>query len=54
MRPEVQTALDFFVGHGWTREQSAGIVANLVAESNLNPEAVGDGGQAFKECNRDA
>jgi hypothetical protein len=46
-RADVRTALDFFVGHGWTAEQSAGIVANLVAESNLNPEAVGDGGQAY-------
>jgi Phage tail lysozyme len=40
-------ALEFFVKQGWTPEQSAGIVANLVAESALRPDAVGDGGQAY-------
>lgn len=39
-------ALDYFVSMGWTKSQSAGIVANLIAESNLNPAAVGDGGMA--------
>ena len=41
-----QQALDFFVHQGWTPAQSAGIVANLEAESGLRPDAVGDGGQA--------
>jgi hypothetical protein len=32
---------------GWTREQATGIVANLRAESGMNPGAVGDNGQAI-------
>jgi hypothetical protein len=40
-------AVDFLVGKGWTREQAAGIVGNLQAESNLNVADVGDGGQAY-------
>jgi hypothetical protein len=40
-------AFAYFVGQGWTREQSAGIVANLSAESGLRPDAVGDGGAAY-------
>lgn len=39
-------AIKFFERKGYSREQAAGIVANLMAESNLNPMAVGDGGQA--------
>jgi len=39
-------AMDFFVNQGWSREQAAGIVANLLTESQLAPDAVGDGGQA--------
>lgn len=42
-----QQAVAFFVKQGWTPEQSAGIVANLEAESGLRPDAVGDGGQAY-------
>jgi hypothetical protein len=42
-----QQAIAYFVGLGWTEAQAAGIVANLIAESNLNPTAVGDGGQAY-------
>ncbi|HEY8355730.1 MAG TPA: phage tail tip lysozyme, partial [Methylophilaceae bacterium] len=37
----------FFMGMGWTKEQAAGIVANLKHESNLDPHAVGDGGKAY-------
>lgn len=33
----VETAYDFFVGRGLTSYQAAGIVGNLIAESNLNP-----------------
>ena len=44
--PARQGAFQFFVDRGWSREQAAGIVANLAAESNLNPAAVGDGQQA--------
>ncbi|CAB3889727.1 hypothetical protein LMG26788_03778 [Achromobacter pulmonis] len=39
-------AIKFFEGKGYSREQAAGIVANLMAESNLNPKAIGDNGQA--------
>lgn len=40
-------AFDFFVNQGWTKEQAAGLVANLSAESNFNHQAVGDGGEAY-------
>ncbi|NDV77086.1 phage tail tip lysozyme [Burkholderia cenocepacia] len=32
---------------GWTREQAAGIAANLWAESMYNPGAIGDNGHAY-------
>lgn len=38
--------MQFFENAGWTHEQAAGITANLVAESGLNPNAVGDNGKA--------
>ena len=37
----------FFESKGWSAAQAAGIVANLQAESNMNPGAVGDGGKAY-------
>ena len=40
-------AMNFFTENGYTKEQAAGIIGNLIAESNLNPFAVGDGGKAF-------
>ncbi|WP_416425582.1 phage tail tip lysozyme [Pseudomonas sp. App30] len=42
-----QRALKFFMDNGYTREQSSGMVANLVAESGLKTDAVGDNGQAY-------
>lgn len=48
--PRVQQAFVFFVQMGWTKEQSAGIVGNLQAESGVGlhyETAVGDGGTAF-------
>ncbi|PLP96972.1 phage tail tip lysozyme [Cupriavidus pauculus] len=39
--------LAFFQNRGWSRDQAAGIVANLQRESELNPGAVGDGGNAY-------
>jgi uncharacterized protein (DUF2345 family) len=33
-------AMRFFISKGWTKVQAAGIVGNLVKESNLNPSAV--------------
>lgn len=38
--------MSFFQSMGWSKEQAAGIVANLQAESNMNPRAVGDNGKA--------
>lgn len=40
-------AMSYFTSKGWTREQAAGIVANLNKESNMNPGIVGDGGKAY-------
>lgn len=40
-------AMSYFTSKGWTREQAAGIVANLNKESNMHPGAVGDGGKAY-------
>lgn len=43
-----QQALGFFMSRGYTKEQAAGIVGNLIAESDLRPSgAVGDNGTAF-------
>ena len=44
-KPEEAQA--FFEGKGWTKEQAAGIVGNLVVESRLKTDAVGDGGKAY-------
>jgi len=44
-RPEEAQA--FFESKGWTKEQAAGLVGNLVVESGLKTDAVGDGGQAY-------
>ncbi len=38
------TAYDFFVSKGLTAAQSAGIVGNLIQESNVSPTAVQSGG----------
>jgi hypothetical protein len=40
-------AMTYFMGQGWSAEQAAGIVANLVKESGLNPKARGDSGHAY-------
>ena len=37
-------AVNFFQGRGWSPAATAGIVGNLLAESNLNPMAEGDKG----------
>jgi hypothetical protein len=42
-----QKAMEYFMSRGWTKEQAAGIVGNLQAESSsFNTTAVGDNGQA--------
>jgi GH24 family phage-related lysozyme (muramidase) len=38
--PRAQQALAYFVSQGWSREQAAGIVGNLIQESGLNPAAL--------------
>lgn len=43
-------AMDFFMsekGGKWTKEQAAGIVSNLEAESRFNHKISGDGGKAY-------
>jgi hypothetical protein len=40
-------AMRYFQSQGWTEAQAAGIVANLQAESGLDPHIVGDGGAAY-------
>jgi hypothetical protein len=40
------SAMSFFQSKGWTKEQAAGITANLQAESGLKTGAVGDSGKA--------
>lgn len=48
-----QEAMQFFISKGWTPEQAAGIVGNLMVESaNFSPDVLsgrrrGDGGKAF-------
>lgn len=39
--------VEFFQSRGWSKEQAAGIVANLQAESGMRPDAVGDSGNAY-------
>lgn len=39
-------AFKFFTGKGWSKEQAAGIIANLDHESKFDPKAIGDGGKA--------
>lgn len=42
-----EQAVQFFMSKGWTREQAAGIVGNLMQESGLDPHCrPGDGGHA--------
>ncbi len=38
--------MGFWTGEGYSKEQAAGIVANMQRESNGDPNAVGDGGKA--------
>lgn len=48
MSNRVQQAMDYFLSTGkYTVAQAAGIVGNLVGESQLDPNAVGDNGSSF-------
>lgn len=42
-----QEAMDYFQKMGLTKEQSSGIVGNLMHESGMNEKAVGDNGLAY-------
>jgi len=44
---DTAAAVKFFENKGWTHAQAVGIVANLKAESGLNPTSVGDHGSAY-------
>ena len=46
-RQQEQRALEFFQSKGWTKEQAAGLAANIKRESSFNPAATGDNGQAL-------
>ncbi|WP_433847098.1 phage tail tip lysozyme [Acinetobacter proteolyticus] len=39
-------AIDYFMSNGWTRDQAIGIAANLLSESGMKTNAVGDNGRA--------
>ena len=39
--------IDQLIGLGWTKEQAIGITANIERESTGDPEAIGDGGNAY-------
>lgn len=45
--PFAPKIIDYFMSKGWTREQAAGIAANLEQESKFDETAVGDGGKAY-------
>ena len=42
-----EEAMAFFESKGWTKEQAAGIVGNLMVESGLRTDIEGDGGDAY-------
>lgn len=48
-------AFEFFVARGWTREQAAGIVGNLIQESGLRPNAYNsrEGAQGIAQWRND-
>jgi len=46
-RDKADSVTKFFMGQGWTKEQAAGISANLGTESSYDPSAYGDGGRAY-------
>lgn len=43
----MKQAMDYMMSKGWSQTAAAGIVGNLVGESNMNPNAIGDNGNAF-------
>jgi len=47
LSPNASGVMSFFQSQGWTKEQAAGIAANIKQESNFNHQAVGDNGKAY-------
>jgi len=47
LQGSAEQAVQFFVDRGYGQDVAAAIVGNLVIESNLKPDAVGDGGKAY-------
>ena len=45
--PMASAVMRYFERQGWTRNQAAGISANIQAESGFNPRKPGDGGAAY-------
>lgn len=45
--PKILDIAQKFMGMGWSKEQAAGIAANILQESGGNPYSVGDGGKAY-------
>lgn len=43
----MQQALEYMMAKGWSKIAASGIVGNLFAESRMNPNAIGDNGNAF-------
>ena len=46
-KQDIQKSMNFLQGRGWSKAQAAGIVGNLVTESKLKTDAVGDSGKAY-------
>ena len=42
-----QAAMEYFQKQGWTKEQAAGLAANIKRESAFKADAVGDNGKAY-------
>ena len=42
-----KAAMEFFQKKGWSKEQAAGLAANIKRESAFKPDAVGDNGKAY-------
>lgn len=45
--PKILDIAQKFMSMGWSKEQAAGIAANILQESGGNPYSVGDGGKAY-------
>ena len=46
-RMSTEDMMQKLMGYGWTKDQAAGIVANIMRESGGNPGAIGDSGKAY-------